>query len=75
MTLDPERLLWVPGKKLVSIPAVAHGIPLKYLKYFDGIEHYYLAELYGRGLILPALTVADLRAYSPRGCIRIQRTI
>jgi len=22
MALDPERLLWVPGKKLISVPAV-----------------------------------------------------
>jgi hypothetical protein len=24
--LDPERLLWVPGKKLISIPAVAPAL-------------------------------------------------
>lgn len=31
-TLDPERLLWVPGKKLISIPAprVVKYLPVKY---------------------------------------------
>lgn len=27
-TLDPERLLWVPGKKLISIPAPAPPLVL-----------------------------------------------
>lgn len=27
MALDPERLLWVPGKKLISIPAQSKYVP------------------------------------------------
>lgn len=32
--VDPERLLWVPGKKLISIPSVQR-IPLRVMAAFD----------------------------------------
>jgi hypothetical protein len=34
MLLDPERLLWVPGKKLISIPAPRIRLP-EFVYYID----------------------------------------
>jgi hypothetical protein len=34
--LDPERLLWVPGKKLISIPAASQRLPFVVAATFQG---------------------------------------
>ncbi len=39
VTLDPEKLLWVPGKKLISIPAPAPNFETLYTPFtIDMIE-------------------------------------
>lgn len=40
--LDPERLLWTPGRKLISIPAVR--LPLFHPDAFEVILHWPLIE-------------------------------
>ncbi len=35
LALDPERLLWVPGKKLISIPKPVDSAPLCYGDFFN----------------------------------------
>lgn len=47
--VDPERLLWVPGKKLISIPKPA-GIPMRLMRELDMTTGYYYIkriDLYG----------------------------
>lgn len=34
-TLDPERLLWVPGKKLISIPAPSPVEVFRFMELYD----------------------------------------
>ncbi len=37
LAIDPERLLWVPGKKLISIPAPSYGFSVDdfYMRYVE----------------------------------------
>lgn len=36
LTLDPERALWVPGKKLISIPRMIYGKPgIRIVDHYD----------------------------------------
>lgn len=46
---DLDRLLWVPGKKLISIPAVVSpwedGISLRYIKEYDPIQSLLVSRL------------------------------
>ena len=39
---DPEELLWVPGKKLISIPPPSAGLYVRLIRAFDVIEYRYI---------------------------------
>ena len=36
--LDPERLLWRPGAKLISIPTPSVVLPVRFLFWLDGLK-------------------------------------
>lgn len=39
-TLDPERLLWRPGAKLISVPRIVTPLPATFLTMDDFCERY-----------------------------------
>ena len=46
--LDPERALWVPGKKLISIPAprvVLPGLSVRFFASYDPVRNDMLTEV------------------------------
>ncbi len=57
-TLDKDRFLWEPGKKLISIPTPPVGISIRYLRGYDVREGRMIERLdvlYGFGAKLPIL--------------------
>ncbi len=57
-TLDPERLLWKPGAKLISIPARERFLKERYL---DSAARAIAAKIDARMACLPAIA----RQYAP----------
>lgn len=51
-TLDPEKLLWEPGKKLISIPKPPGGVSIRFLRGLDVRQYSIVTRmdvLYGIG--------------------------
>ena len=59
--LDPERLVWVPGRKLISIPAPRPIDNLAYLRWRDYIIHEALRILHNKDLVLALATNTELQ--------------
>ncbi len=73
LAFDPERLLWVPGKKLISIPKPIDSAPLCYGDFFvvqEQIATFDRIPLYDEivyvvvgGYMQPITNTATVRAY------------
>jgi hypothetical protein len=63
LALDPEKALWTPGKKMISIPAVGSLLSYKDMASVGGIMFFHI--LNHRGHILRDLAVVDKITQQP----------